>query len=335
MFVVLSVKIPAGSGRLIFIMNELDRFIKEFRNWESGDLILRFIYFILWAGFILFLSWLARKGINRTIENNTFRYRARKFTRLSGYVLILFLGIITFTGHAQNFAIAIGIISAGIAFALQEVLLSIAGWIAIFISNIYKPGDRIEMNGIKGDVIDIGVSRTTLMEIGEWVNSDNYSGRIVQVSNAFVFKGPVRNYSTDFPFVWDEINLPFKYGTDIQLVNQVILGCARNLLEEYANYAKTYWKQMVRKYMIEDAHVEPTLTCTLTDNCIEFNLRYVVDYKKRRITKDKLYAAIYDAIQQSGGKIVLASATFELVGIPDLRLDTNTNKGKTGQGPVG
>jgi len=99
------------------------------------------------------------------------------------------------------------LLTAGITITLQELILSVAGSFYIFLLGVYKPGDRIEINNIKGDVIDIDSIYTTMMEIGEWVSSDNYSGRIVKLSNAFVFKGPVYNYSKDFPFVWDEFNL--------------------------------------------------------------------------------------------------------------------------------
>ena len=100
-----------------------------------------------------------------------------------------------------------------LGYLLQEYRLpsrtyfKFAGSVYIFIVRVYDPGDRIEINGIKGDVIDIDSIYTTMMEIGQWVSSDNYSGRIVKLSNAFVFKGPVYNYSQDFPFVWDEIDL--------------------------------------------------------------------------------------------------------------------------------
>lgn len=307
-------------------MKELDQLIEEFNSWGSSEILIQLVQFLIWTFFILFLTWLIRKGINQTVEDNTIRYRAKKFSRLASYALILLLAIITFTGKVQYFTITIGIISAGLAFALQEVILSAAGWVAIFSSNIYKPGDRIDINNVKGDVIDIGITKTTLMEIGEWVNSDNYSGRIVQVSNAFVFKGVVRNYSTDFPFVWDEINLPIRYGSDIPLANKLILDISQAVLTDYANFAKDHWKQMVRKYLIEDAHVEPTLTLKLTDNWVEFNLRYVVDYKKRRTTKDRLFKDIYAAVIQTEGKVQLASASFEVVGVPDIKIDLNDKK---------
>jgi len=224
--------------------------------------------------------------------------------------------------------LAIGLLSAGLAFALQEVILSVAGWVAIFTADMYKTGDRIELNGIKGDVIDIGITRTTLMEIGQWVKSDNYSGRIVQVSNAFVFKGSVHNYSSDFPFVWDEIDLPIRYGSDLKMAEEIITNTANNQLADYANYAEQYWKKMVEKYMIENANVKPTIKLKLTDNWVEFNLRFVIDYKNRRVAKDLLFKQIHDAIKATKGKVQLASATSEISALPtiNVNLQKNTNE---------
>lgn len=301
-------------------MENLNEFIQSFKFEESNALLLVLLHFALWTCLILFVSWILRKSINKKVTDNATRYRVKKIISLVSYALIILLTIISFTGKVQYFTVSIGLISAGIAFALQEVILSTAGWFAIFSTNIYKPGDRIEINGVKGDVIDIGVTKTTLMEIGEWVNSDNYSGRIVQISNAFIFKGSVHNYSSDFPFVWDEINLPIKYDSDISLAKEIILTEAENSLTTYAEFAKKHWQHMVQKYMIEDAIITPTLTLKLTDNWIEFNLRYIVDYKKRRLTKNNLFSNIYNKINSTKGKISLASATFEVVGIPDLNI---------------
>ncbi|WP_088342249.1 mechanosensitive ion channel family protein [Robiginitalea sediminis] len=297
-------------------MKEFERFIQALQGLDSNELLVQLAQFTVWVLFILLMTWLVRKGINRALDDNTTRYRAKKVVRLVSYALILLLALVTFTGKVQYFTLAIGLISAGLAFALQEVILSLAGWVAIFASGLYKPGDRVEINNVKGDVIDIGLTRTTLMEIGEWVHSDNYSGRIVQISNAFVFKGPIRNYSTDFPFVWDEINLPVRYGSDLKRAQELIWDIAQQSLSEYAEYARTQWKVMVQKYLIENANVAPTLSLKLTDNWVEFNLRFVVDYKKRRVTKDSLYRQIHEAIAQTGGAVQLASVTLELVNFP-------------------
>ena len=139
--------------------------------------------------------------------------------------MVTFLGYFTgsiaismiFSASLGKMAVVFGVAGAGIAFALQEVIASLAGWVAISFGNIYNTGDRVQLGGIKGDVIDIGMLRTTMMEIGQWVNADLYNGRIVKIANSFVFKEPVFNYSGDFPFFWDEITVPIKYGCDYRL----------------------------------------------------------------------------------------------------------------------
>ena len=129
-------------------MDELNNIIQDFKSWESSELIIKFAQFILWLIIILLISWAIRNSINKKISDNTNRYRIKKLVRISSYIVIIFLILIMFTGSFQYLTVSIGLISAAIAFALQEVVLSIAGWFAIFGSNMYKPGDRIKINNI-------------------------------------------------------------------------------------------------------------------------------------------------------------------------------------------
>jgi len=279
------------------------------------------IKYLLWViVIILFVSFL-RRILKKSLPDITLRYKSQKAVEILGYTLIIFLTISYFTGNVKDFTLAIGLLTAGITITLQELILSIAGSFYIFFVKVYKPGDRIEINGIKGDVIDIDSIYTTMMEIGEWVSSDNYSGRIVKLSNSFVFKGPIYNYSQDFPFVWDEFNLPIRYGSDLELTKKIIIEIASEILSEYVTESYANWKKVVNKYYIEDAEVEPTLAITMTDNWAQFNLRYIVDYKKRRYTKHVLNERIGKAIQATDGKVLLASATFEIVKIPRISVD--------------
>lgn len=302
------------------MIDQLNRILAEFKQMEASDFLLQLLGFVFWIVVILIATSLLTRYINKTVQDNSTRYRTKKIVRLVSYVLISLLALFSFTGNMEQFGLSLGLITAGLAFALQEVILAVFGWIIIFTTNSYNPGDRIEINGIKGDVIDIGVTKTTLMEIGEWIKSDNYNGRIVQISNSFIFKGPVRNYSTDFPFVWDEIKLPITFSSDLELVNQIVKHATDDYLLDYAKFAKENWELMVRKYLIENANVEPSLQFVLNDNWVEFTLRYVVDYKKRGITKHKLFSEIYQGVQNSGGKVSFASATFDIVGMPELKV---------------
>ena len=269
----------------------------------------------------LIIRFLQRLVASR-VSSKDVRYGIRRGLTFFGYLAAVLLIIGIFSNQLTNFTVALGVAGAGIAFALQEVIVSVAGWIALSFGQFYAIGDRVQVGGIKGDVIDIGVLRTTVMEVGEWVKGDQYNGRIVRIANSFVFKEPVHNYSADFPFVWDEIVVPIKYGSDHNLARQIISKAANEIVGEYVQYAQKHWKEMTRKYAVEDAIIEPMIFLIGNDNWMEFTLRYVVEYGKRRGTKDLLFTRILDLIAQTDGKVSIASATFHLVEAPtlDIRL---------------
>ena len=280
-----------------------------------------FIKYIVLVVMVIGFIQLLRRFIRKNLPNSKVKYRSQKGIEVIGYLILIILTLSYFTGNIKDFTLAIGLLSAGVAITLQELILSIAGSLYIFFIKVYKPGDRIEINGIKGDVIDVDSIYTTMMEIGEWVSSDNYSGRIIKLSNAFVFKGPIYNYSMDFPFIWDEFNLPIRYGSDIELAIDIIIKLATDTLSEYVVDSISKWKDVVERYYIEDAKVEPTLAITMTDNWIQFNLRYIVDYKKRRVTKHILSELISKGFEETKGKVVLASSTVEIVRIPTVNIN--------------
>lgn len=296
--------------------------IEQIKEWiKDYPLVWTIAKFLIIAVVVLLLVQFLRKQLKKNIPNTSVRYKSQKVIEILGYILLAIIAITYFTGTIKDLTLIVGLLTAGIAFTLQELILSIAGSIYIFMVKVYKPGDRIEINGIKGDVIDVDSMYTTMMEIGQWVSSDNYSGRIVKLSNAFVFKGPIYNYSQDFPFIWDEFNLPIRYGSDIELAKKIIIKIATNTLSEFTTNSKSQWKEVVNKYYIEDAQLDPTLAITLTDNWIQFNLRYIVDFKKRRLTKHALNDSIRKEFEQTNGKVILASSTIELIKIPPLKVD--------------
>lgn len=293
--------------------------MQELSDFLNRPMVAKVGAILLWLIIIVFAISFLRKLLKRRIEDNTIRYKAQKGIEIIGYVLITLLFLISFTlDDVKDYTIIIGLFTAGLTFTLQELILSIAGSFYIFFVRVYKPGDRIEINGIKGDVIDIDSIYTTLMEMGEWVSSDNYSGRIVKISNAFVFKGPIKNYSMDFPFVWDEFNILITYGSDIELAKKLVLQTAQEQLSEYVKNSKAKWSALVERYYIENATLDPTIAVRLTDNWIELNLRYITNYKLRRITKHNLYESIEQEIRQTDGKVILASTTLQLLKIPEV-----------------
>ncbi|MRI00738.1 mechanosensitive ion channel [Kriegella sp. EG-1] len=295
--------------------------MQEFFDFFKQPMAMKIATLVIWIAIILILIGLVRKFFKRRIDDTTIRYKAQKAVEIIGYILIFLVVIFSFTiDDVTDYTIIIGLFTAGLTFTLQELILSIAGSFYIFLVRVYKPGDRIEINGIKGDVIDIDSIYTTIMEMGEWVNSDNYSGRIVKISNAFVFKGPIKNYSMDFPFVWDELNVVITYDSNIELAKKIVYDIANEQLSEYAKDSTTKWREMVERYYIENAAIEPTIALRLTDNWIELNLRYITDYKKRRATKHQLFESIAQAITNTNKDVHFASTTLQLLKIPEVEI---------------
>lgn len=168
----------------------MDDFIETlFYNPTIRKLIITFIGTIL----ILGLLKIIKRALSDHIKTENW-YMTNKVINFTGYILVLFLVGVVFSDKLGGITITLGVAGAGIAFALREVITSFAGWLGILFGGFYNTGDRVQLGGIKGDVIDIGVLRTTVMEIGEWVDADLYNGRTVRIANSFVFSEPVFNY---------------------------------------------------------------------------------------------------------------------------------------------
>lgn len=270
---------------------------------------------------IWFIIKVIQRNLFSKIKDNDNRYKAKKFGNFIGYILTIILLTIVFSDKLGGLTVALGVAGAGIAFALQEVIASFAGWLAIMFGGFYKTGDRVQLGGIKGDVMDIGVLRTTIMETGQWVDGDLYNGRIVLLANSFVFKEPVFNYSGDFPFLWDEIKIPIQYGSNYDKAKEIIEQVGRKVAADLSMKSKEKWTELQSKYKLEDAQTEPMVSLIANDNWVEYTLRYVVGYKKRRATKTELYSQILKAVEASNGQIKFASATFHLVEAPEFKVN--------------
>ena len=136
------------------------------------------------------------------------------------------------------------------------------------------------------------------MEIGAWVDGDLYNGRVVRVANSFVFKDPVFNYSSDYPFLWDEIKIPMKHSYQIDKVEKIISSCALEVVGQYEKESEKEWKNLTNKYLIENARVKHLVSVTFNENYVTYTLRYVVDFKNRRSTKDQLSRLIMNRFQE-------------------------------------
>lgn len=297
----------------------MEKAIQNVLKWLDDPVLSKLVSALVAVVVVVAIVQVIKRVATRYIDDKGVRYRARKAIGFIGYLLGALVVLAMFSDRLGRLSVVFGVAGAGIAFALQEVIVSVAGWAAVSFGSFYAVGDRIQLGGIKGDVIDIGVLRTTLAEVGQWVDGDLYNGRMVRVANSFIFKDPVVNYSGDFPFLWDEITVPIRFGSDLDMAQSALTEAANEVCSGYAEQATTIWARMQRRYPLEDASTAPMVTFVFDENWVEFTIRYTVQFDRRRATKHLLSARVLKAIDASGGAVSVAAASIEL--FPKTPLD--------------
>jgi small-conductance mechanosensitive channel len=275
------------------------------------------------AIFRLLESWLPRH-----FRKGDARYHVRKLLVFSGYIAAILFLIFVFEDRLWKASIAIGFAGAGVVVALQDVIASVAGWFAIGLSRLYSVGDRIQIADIKGDVIDVSILRTTLIEMGSWVNRDLYNGRIARIPNYIVLKSPIFNYTQGFPFVWDEIRIQLSSSSDYNLARELLLSVGREAVKDYMQEAQRRWQQVTDNYRIENSQLDPTVTLSVTGGNLEFSLSYVVGYAKRGMVKDKIFTDIVDKVVRSDGRLTwpTSSTIVNISNTSDGRISDSTQR---------
>ena len=252
----------------------------------------------------------------KRIKDYKTKYSFRKTVSILFYIFLLISIIGIWAEDTQTLLVSYGLIAAGIAIALQDFFKNFVGGIMIFITGTYRVGDRIEVNSKCGDVIDIGILYTTLMEIKEWVSGDQATGRLTIIPNGYVLSGNINNYTKDYNFIWDEISIPVTYDSDWKGAYTKILDIVKKETENRKDKVAKEISELGEKYYLLKRDIEPAIFLTLTDNWITFNIRYVTEAKERRSVHDKLSRMILDEIQKSD-EIKIASTTIDIVGFPE------------------
>jgi small-conductance mechanosensitive channel len=232
--------------------------------------------------------------------------------------------------NAARLAQAAALIGAGIAFAMQRVITAVAGYFVILRGRTFNVGDRIVMGGVRGDVIDLSFMQTRIMEMGQspkeqgdapsmWVRSRQFTGRIVTVTNDKVFDEPVYNYTRDFPYIWDEINLPVRYSDERSKAESILLAAARSHALTRDKIGDEEVERLKEQFGLDVGDIDPQVYWRLTDNWLELTVRFIAPDHGIRTIKDAMSRDILAALDEA--KIGIASATYEIVGVPPLKLE--------------
>jgi small-conductance mechanosensitive channel len=265
---------------------------------------------VVGAAFVVYEAghlWITHSGS----QDHREQYRRRKSLLTIVSLFAAALIVIDWAQLLSRTGTFLGLIGAGVAVALRDPLMSVAGRIAILAGKMYTIGDRIEINKMKGDVIDVGFFYTRLMEIGNWVHGDQYSGRIIQFSNSQLFGASVFNYTRHFGYIWDEARLPITYRSNIPATIEIMKNAGMRYTRHFLAHAQTQLQAMQRYFVVPDFELEPNVYVKVTSNWIELTMRYVVDPKQRRTASTFIYREMFTRLA-ARKDIWIASSTQDL-----------------------
>ena len=275
--------------------------------------------------------------IHRT-ERVVFWVRQAINVLLALIVLIGFLSI--WFDNPTRLTTFMGLVTAGVAFALQKPISALAGYVVILRGKTFSVGDRITMGGVRGDVVALRFTQTAIMEMGQppavqdadpavWVHARQYTGRIVTVSNSTVFDTPVYNYTREFPYLWEEIHLPISYKDDWRKAEQILLDVANRHTVKIQDLGEDALKELGRRYFMAPADIKTKVYLRLTDNWIELAVRFVATTHGVREIKNAMSRDLIQALDEA--KIGIASSTYDIVGMPPIQVRMDSNNSPRGQ----
>jgi small-conductance mechanosensitive channel len=274
------------------------------------------------------MVWITRLLTGRH-KNDRLMFWTRQGASVATAVLVLIALLSIWFDDPQRLTTALGLFSAGLAFALQRVVTALAGYVVIMRGNTFTVGDRITMGGVRGDVIALTFTQTKIMEMGQppavqgadpamWVRARQFTGRIVTVTNDKVFDEPVYNYTREFPFLWEELTIPIPYRADRRRAEQILLSCVTEHAAVPDRASQPVQHALEQRYFIDLDDLTPRVFYRLTDNWLELTVRFIVREHGVREIKDAIARAVLQKFDDAA--IEIASATYEIVALPPVRL---------------
>jgi small-conductance mechanosensitive channel len=234
------------------------------------------------------------------------------------YILVNFIALlIIWVEDLQTLVLGFGLVAAAFTITMQDVAKNFVGGLSIFFNKIYRVGDRIEIGSKRGDVIDIDIFYTTIMETNEWISADQPTGRLSIIPNGYVLSNATNNYTKDFNFLWDEIYFPITYDSDWKAARTLIIDAINHETVETEKLAERERSHMERKYFLSKGSMNADVFVRLTDNWIELTARYVTPVRERRIIRNRISQKILEEIEKSKN-IKIASQTIDIVGFPEI-----------------
>ena len=249
---------------------------------------------------IFIISLILERLVNKKIKNANVRHLSRKWIQYGRIVIIILILLLTWLKDFSSITTILGFTSAGLALALHPVLINIAGWLLIIVKKPINIGDRIEYQSIKGDVIDIQMFYTLILEVGNWVDGDQSTGRVVSIPNGKIFTENYFSTTIGFNGIWNEVKILITFDSNKEKAKKIIMAIANELIDE--DVLSTIRKEQIKmskKYAIKPGKVTPITYFTIQPSGVQIELRYITLARNRRGIKTKLNEMIYEAIHEA------------------------------------
>jgi small-conductance mechanosensitive channel len=258
---------------------------------------------LLISGAILLVLWLTRLLllviVHRRSDDVRIRYRWKKTTQYVMVTIAVFiLGMIWIQGF-RSLATYLGLLSAGLAIALRELVANFVGWAFILWRRPFEVGDRIQIGDTAGDVIDLRIFQFTLLEIGNWVDADQSTGRVIHVNNGQVFTLSVANFSKGFEYIWNEVPVLVTFESNWEKAKGILGAIAAKHGEDLSTSAEEKLRLAARKFMIFYSKLTPTVYTSVRDCGVLLTIRYLCDPRRRRTTEQSIWEDILHAFAEN------------------------------------
>ena len=242
---------------------------------------------------LILLLWIIRMTVLRVVwrqtKNVKTRYQwKRSLSLLTPFVGIILIGAVWLPAFKQ-FGAFLGLFSAGLAIALKDPLTNLAGWFFITFRKPFIVGDRIQIGEHGGDVIDIRIFQFTILEIGNWVDADQSTGRLIHLPNGKVFLEPQANYSTGFDYIWNEIPVRLTFESNWEKAKTILLDVVTNHAEYLSKTAENDIFEASKNYMVYYKHLTPIVYTKVQKYGVRLTIRYLCNPRQRRGTESAIW----------------------------------------------
>jgi small-conductance mechanosensitive channel len=245
------------------------------------------IFLVVWI-----LRFLILKLIWRQTEDPRLRYQWKRSIGFALSLIAIILISSVWISAFARFGAFLGLLSAGLAIALKDPLTNIAGWIFISTRKPFSVGDRIQVGEHTGDVIDIRLFQFAILEVGNWVDADQSTGRIIHIPNGTVFLHPQANYSKGFEYIWNEIPVLVTFESNWERTKSILEKIISQHAEHLTRTVEKQIKEATKKYLITYVHLTPIVYTSVRDSGVLLTIRYLCDVRKRRTSEHAIWEDI-------------------------------------------